>query len=143
MKRFFCIITLLAALMITSCSGSSSPDSSDGGYAPSSIPSGQFISGVSTFVDIGSSTMKLTTAATGMGYSFDGTPSAGYVKTGPNSATLQWSFTLVSDGRWSSGSSGTKSESGKVTLFFISPSEGYASGTVGSNTVSDKHFTLL
>lgn len=140
---------LLSALLVvsltiaTSCSsqvlsGSSSGSSGgDSGYAPISIPSGKYITGVSLLIDFGATSARLSTAASSQGYSFDGNPSVSYSKTSALSATLTWSAKL----KTSKGQS--VNNTGSVTLFFLSPSEGYASGTYNGASISDRHFTLL
>lgn len=137
---------LALSMALVSCGKEDRSDSSSSyGYAPSSLPSGQWLSIEQSYLDFSDGSVRLTQVATGLGYtSFSGTPSLGYTKTASNSATLSWNATLVNDGRWNSSHKGsTYTTSGKVTLFFISPSEGYASGTMNGSSVSNRQFTLL
>ena len=119
--------------------------SSSKGYAPTSIPSGKTLSGASVYFNFGYNSIGLTNFSTTLGYvNFVGTPSVTYTKTSDNSATLRWSATIYNDGRYSmSRDSYTETHSGNVTLYFVSPSEGYASGTEDGSSKSDSHFTLL
>lgn len=152
MKKAFIILSIVCASLIalTSCdnNGGSGGGNSTSGYAPSSIPAGQVLSGASLYFNFGPGPGKISinSAAQSLGYiRFEGTPTLTYRKTSANSATVSWSATIYNDGRWSIGDHTpyTSTYSGNVTLFFISPNEGYASGTSDGRTISDEHFTLL
>ncbi len=134
-------------MLFAACGDGNNSGNSTSGYAPSSIPSGQTLSGASRYFNFGHNTISLNGSAQSLGYvSFVGTPTVTYKKTSSNSATLTWSATIMNDGRWDINNnfqSYTETYSGNVTLFFISPNEGYASGSSDGRTISDEHFTLL
>lgn len=142
-KNLFVLCAIFASLMLfTSCDDEGG--GSNRGYAPSSIQSGMTLSGASEYFNFGSGTISLSSLARALGYdSFVGTPTVNYKRTSSNSATLSWSASVHNKGMLGVIEAHTETMTGNVTLFFISPSEGYASGTENGKTVSDRHFTLL
>lgn len=144
-KNLFVLCAIFASLMLfTSCDNEGGGGHISSGYAPTSIPSGQTLSGASSYFDFGSGTISLSSLARSFGYdSFVGTPTVNYKRTSSNSATLSWSATVHNKGMLDVIDAHTETMTGNVTLFFISPSEGYASGTENGKNVSDRHFTLL
>lgn len=145
MKKIFIILSIICVSLttFTSCDGNGGGSNSSG-YAPSSIPSGQTLSGASGYFDFGAGTISLSSVARALGYdSFVGTPTVNYKRTSGNSATLKWSATIHYKGMSGVIESGTETVTGNVTLYFISPNEGYASGTENGKNVSNRSFTLL
>lgn len=145
MKKFFIALSIICISLttFTSC-GDNGGGSISSGYAPASIPSGQTLSGASEYFNFGAGTISLSSLARATGYdSFVGTPTVNYKRTSGNSATLKWSATIHNKGMLGVIEPGTETMTGNVTLYFISPNEGYASGTENGKNVSNRSFTLL
>lgn len=147
MKKIFILLSIICVSLatFTSCDDNGEGGGSiSSGYAPSSIPSGQTLSGASEYFDFGAGTISLSSLARAFGYdSFVGTPTVTYERTSGNSATLRWSATIHNKGMLDVIEPGTETMTGNVTLYFISPNEGYASGTENGRNVSNRSFTLL
>lgn len=116
------------------------------GYAPTlAATSGKTFQGLSKHVNFSynGSSWNVTAAYSSLYPNFQLTSkSISYSKNSDNGATFTYdvSFTYRSS---YSGTTMSYSTSGSLSLYFISPSEGYASGTRDDVSANNVNFTLL
>ena len=148
MKKYFTLfLTLLLSvgLVMVSCK-KETVKKTDNGYAPQlSDMSGKTFSGLSNHVyfTYSGSTWNVTPRSTTLYPNFQlVSKSVSYEKNSENGATFRYnvSFTYRSS---FSGNTQSYSTSGSLSLYFITPSEGYATGTKDGRSVNDESFTLL
>lgn len=149
MKRLF-LLTALCSLLASACSDSdkdNDTNTSERGFAPSaSSVAGRTLRIDDSFYDFtfssaSSGVVTVNSVGRTFGYSIDGTPSFVYEKTSDNSATFRATVPYYFNGQGVLDP-GRGTHSYLLTLFFISPHEGFASGQAPLGG-SDMEFTLL
>lgn len=152
MKKYFIFLFALLlsmGLVTVSCkkekvSGDNSTSYS--GYAPTlDATSGKTFQGLSNHVNFSydGSSWNVTAKYSTLYPNFQLTSkSVSYAKNSDNGATFTYNVSFTYRSSYS-GETMSYSTSGSLSLYFISPSEGYASGTRDNMTISNEVFTLL
>lgn len=116
------------------------------GYAPTlAATSGKTFQGLSKHVNFSynGSSWNVTAFSSYLYPDFQLTSkSVSYAKNSDNGATFTYNVSFTYRSSYS-GETMSYSTSGSLSLYFISPSEGYASGTRDNRRVNNEDFTLL
>ena len=140
---------LSVGFMTVSCKKdnvSKTDSTSYSGYAPTlAATSGKTFQGLSKHVNFSynGSSWNVTAAYSSLYPDFQLTSkSVSYAKNSDNGATFTYNVSFTYRSSYS-GSTMSYSTSGSLSLYFISPSEGYASGTRDNTSANNVNFTLL